>query len=214
MRARWSGRAREDQHDVDGAVGRCDLWGSGGERGGDPVHVERMVLKISRGDGGQYGLAREGIFYEKARDIFGDLIGEIAPRVDRSAGDMDASTKTILMEDMSSCVQAVIFLVQEIRTTGAKTWRPSAAVFLSRRTISRNWCLAPPQTYTRPHGGPRPSLLLRKERHQRDGARAIPGFAVLRGFKAKAERRGRHHRRLLLACGNVSRQAWTMAAAN
>ena len=88
---------------------------------------ERLVLKDASGARGKaMGLAREGLFYAHWRTLFlfadddggGDddddsavvqQIANLLPRVVRSAADMETGTKTLLMEDMSACVQAGYF---------------------------------------------------------------------------------------------------------
>ena len=90
----------------------------------DTEEEERLVLKVSNGGGAMHGLAREGVFYAyaAARDLSGltkdgsaaagaSLLA-VLPRVVCAAGDMAASSKTILMEDLSTdagCVQAGYF---------------------------------------------------------------------------------------------------------
>ena len=85
---------------------------------------ERLVLKVSNGSGAMHGLAREGVFYAfvAAQDLgglakdgsaaAGASLATVLPRVVCAAGDMTLSTKTILMEDLSTdagCVQAGYF---------------------------------------------------------------------------------------------------------
>lgn len=67
---------------------------------------EMMMLKLSDGGGKKHGLAREGIFYSEwsslvSRDAY-SCISAILPRIFRSTGDMAASTKIILMEDLAA----------------------------------------------------------------------------------------------------------------
>ena len=89
--------------------------------------AERLVLKDASGARGKaLGLAREGLFYahwptlfvaaaaddDDADDDHSVVVQQIAnllPRVVRSAADMDTGAKTLLMEDMSACVQAGYF---------------------------------------------------------------------------------------------------------
>lgn len=75
-----------------------------------------LVLKASvPGDtkAKMLGLAREGIFYECWPELggvsSGNLLGSLLPKVYYAAADMDTGAKAILLEDLSSCVQAGYF---------------------------------------------------------------------------------------------------------
>eukprot|EP00747_Dinoflagellata_sp_TGD_P073398 gnl/TRDRNA2_/TRDRNA2_157880_c0_seq1.p1 gnl/TRDRNA2_/TRDRNA2_157880_c0~~gnl/TRDRNA2_/TRDRNA2_157880_c0_seq1.p1 ORF type:complete len:404 (+),score=88.79 gnl/TRDRNA2_/TRDRNA2_157880_c0_seq1:163-1374(+) len=81
-----------------------------------------IVLKASRAGNDRaktYGLAREGLFYKEWRQLAADasetsektceLLAGFLANVFFAEGDMDTGAKRILMEDLSTCVQAGYF---------------------------------------------------------------------------------------------------------